>query len=97
MTDNQVGATRFILREGGTMGDLYSMVDLQRDHNGNIYINPEGNVSTVSVADKPIKLGSVLPKGNLAWSNSFTWKTSLQASCSQRVSGGRLLTHSGSP
>lgn len=74
MTDNQVGATRFILREGGTMGDLYSMVDLQRDHNGNIYINPEGNVSTVSVADKPIKLGSVLPKGNLAWSNSFTWK-----------------------
>ncbi|MDE7472801.1 MAG: SusC/RagA family TonB-linked outer membrane protein [Muribaculaceae bacterium] len=74
MSENQVGATRFILREGGTMGDLYSMLDLQRDANGNIYIDANGNVATTSVADKPIKLGSVLPKGNLAWSNSFRYK-----------------------
>ena len=74
MSDTQVGATRFILREGGTMGDLYSMLDLQRDSNGNIYVDPAGNVSTASVADQPIKLGSVLPKGNLAWNNSFRWK-----------------------
>lgn len=74
MSENQVGATRFILREGGTMGDLYSVLDLQRDSNGNIYVDPSGNVSTTTVADQPIKLGSVLPKGNLAWNNSFRWK-----------------------
>lgn len=74
MGDNAVGATRFILREGGTMGDLYSLLDLQRDSNGNIYVDPTGNVSTTSVADQPIKLGSVLPKGNLAWSNTFRYK-----------------------
>lgn len=74
MDETQVGATRFILREGGTMGDLYSMLDLQRDSNGNIYVDANGRVSTTSVADQPIKLGSVLPKGNLAWSNSFRWK-----------------------
>lgn len=74
MSDTQVGATRFILREGGTMGDLYSMLDLQRDSNGNLYVDAAGNVATVSVADQPIKLGSVLPKGNLAWNNSFRWK-----------------------
>ena len=74
MSDYQVGATRFILREGGTMGDLYSVLDLQRDANGNVYVDQNGNVATVSVADNPIKLGSVLPKGNLAWNNSFRWK-----------------------
>ncbi len=74
MSDTQVGATRFILREGGSMGDLYSVVDLSRDANGNIYVDANGNVSTVNVADKPIKLGSVLPKGNLAWNNTFRYK-----------------------
>ncbi|MDE6384304.1 MAG: SusC/RagA family TonB-linked outer membrane protein [Paramuribaculum sp.] len=74
MGDNAVGATRFILREGGTMGDLYSMLDLQRDANGQIYVDASGNPSTVTVADQPIKLGSVLPKGNLAWNNTFRWK-----------------------
>lgn len=74
MTDTQVGATRFILREGGSMGDLYSMVDLQRDSNGNIFIDTNGNVASYSVAENPIKLGSVLPKGNMAWSNTFRWK-----------------------
>ncbi len=74
MSDHQVGATRFILREGGTMGDLYSMLDLKHDSNGNIYIDGAGNGATTTVADTPIKLGSVLPKGNLAWTNSFRWK-----------------------
>lgn len=73
-TGTNVAGTRFLLREGGTMGDLYSMYDLQRDSNGKIYIDADGNVSSVSVADNPIKLGSVLPKGNLAWNNTFRWK-----------------------
>lgn len=88
MSDTQVGATRFILREGGTMGDLYSMLDLARDANGNIYIDANGNVATSSVADNPIKLGSVLPKGNLAWSNTFRYKNlSASAMFSARLGG----------
>ncbi len=71
-----LGAAHFILREGGTMGDLYSTIDLQRDSNGNIYVDQTGAVSTGGAMAKEeyIKLGSVLPKGNLAWNNSFRWK-----------------------
>ena len=63
----------FILREGGSLGDLYSLVDLKRDSNGMIYINENGQVSkeNISDPDKYIKLGSVLPKANLAWNNNF--------------------------
>ena len=63
----------FILREGGSLGDLYSLVDLRRDSNGMIYINENGQVSkeNISDPDKYIKLGSVLPKANLAWNNNF--------------------------
>jgi outer membrane receptor protein involved in Fe transport len=64
---------RFILKEGGTMGDLYSLYDLQRDSDGNIYIDPEGNITAVR-AEEPIKLGSVLPKSNMSWRNDFTYK-----------------------
>jgi TonB-linked SusC/RagA family outer membrane protein len=73
---DQVGATRFILREGGTMGDLYSTVDIRRDSNGNIYIDENGEVSKGDKlsSDQYIKLGSVLPSGNLAWNNTFTYK-----------------------
>lgn len=79
---NNLGATHFILREGGSMGDLYSSADVMRDANGNIYIDQDGNVaqSQIKDASQYIKLGSVLPKGNLAWSNTFRWKN-LSASC----------------
>lgn len=70
-----LGSTRFILKEGGTMGDLYSLMDLRRDANGAIYINENNTVTTQSLeANNYIKLGSVLPKGNLGWRNNFTWK-----------------------
>lgn len=67
---------RFILREGGSMGDLYSRTDLRRDANGAIYMDESNNVYTQKIdnPDSYIKLGSVLPKGNLAWRNNFMWK-----------------------
>lgn len=73
---NNLGATHFILREGGSMGDLYSSADVLRDSNGNIYVDQDGNtaLSPIKNASDYIKLGSVLPKGNLAWSNTFRWK-----------------------
>ncbi|MDR1884202.1 MAG: SusC/RagA family TonB-linked outer membrane protein [Prevotella sp.] len=68
------GDTRFILKEGGTLGDLYSLSDLQRDSNGYIYVDAAGNISKISVADNPVKLGSVLPKANMSWRNDLSWK-----------------------
>lgn len=63
----------FILKKGGTLGDLYSSADLQRDSNGNVYIDPNGNVA-VNDNTGDIKLGSVFPKSNMAWRNDFSWK-----------------------
>lgn len=71
-----LGSTRFLLKKGGTMGDIYSTIDLVRDSKGAIYIDPDNRVATAQIQDKEsyIKLGSVLAKGNLAWNNSFSYK-----------------------
>ncbi len=71
-----LGSTRFLLKKGGTMGDIYSTIDLVRDSNGAIYVDPDNRVATTQIQDKEdyIKLGSVLAKGNLAWNNSFSYK-----------------------
>ena len=70
-----LGSTRFILKEGGSMGDLYSLIDLKRDSKGGIAIDQNGDVATKTLdAKNYIKLGSVLPDGNLAWRNHFNWK-----------------------
>ena len=67
------GKAKFILKEGGTLGDLYTHADLKRDINGNILVDNDGNVTAIDNAGD-IKLGSVLPKANLAWNNSFSYK-----------------------
>lgn len=71
-----LGNARFLLREGGSMGDLYSTVDLRRDADGNVYVDEDGSiyVETITNSDDYIKLGSVLPKANMAWRNDFSWK-----------------------
>ena len=71
-----LGETRFLLKEGGTMGDIYSLIDLKRDSNGAIYTDRDGKLATETIQDpnQYIKLGSVLPDGNLAWRNNFSWK-----------------------
>jgi TonB-linked SusC/RagA family outer membrane protein len=63
----------FILKEGGTLGDLYSIYDLQRDSYGSVYVDQDENVTPVR-AKEPIKLGSVFPKANMGWRNDFSWK-----------------------
>ena len=65
--------TKFILKEGGTLGDLYTNADFIRDDKGYIQIDKNGDVAkTDNLPD--IKLGSVFPKANLAWNNSFSYK-----------------------
>jgi tonB-linked outer membrane protein, susC/ragA family len=67
------GQAHFIQKEGGTLGDLYSLSDIKRDSQGRVYIDNEGKVYTDNnVGD--IKLGSVFPKCNMAWRNDFSWK-----------------------
>lgn len=68
-----LGSARFVLKKGGSLGDLYSTADIRRDSNGNIYVDANGEVSSNTQAED-IKLGSVFPKCNLAWRNDFKWK-----------------------
>ena len=53
-----LGKAKYILKKGGTMGDLYTT---------------SGNFVTTDVGEE-IYLGSVLPDYNLAWRNDFSWK-----------------------
>lgn len=71
-----LGDTRFLMREGGSMGDLYSLIDLKRDSNNAIYVDPDGNIARTQITDPDnyIKLGSVLPEANMAWSNNFKYR-----------------------
>ena len=63
---------RFILKVGGSVGDLSSQSDLLRDSNNKIYVNADGNVAVNDKADD-IYLGSVFPKANMAWRNDFQY------------------------
>ena len=71
-----LGDARFLLMEGGTLGDLYSLVDLKYDDNNAIYVDENGNIPTQSIEDvrKFVKLGSVLPDANMSWRNDFRWR-----------------------
>lgn len=71
-----LGNVRFILREGGSLGDIYSRADLRRDSNGDIYQDADGNifVDNKTLTKDFIKLGSVFPDANLAWRNDFRWR-----------------------
>lgn len=82
-----LGKARFILKEGGTLGDLYTQSDLKRDDNGMIDIDPTGAVNIENNLPD-IKLGSVFPKANLAWNNRFSWKgIRLNALFTARIGG----------
>ena len=67
-----LGQARFILKKGGSLGDLYSTQDFVRDDNGKILVNADGTVNTRTV--EAFKIGSVFPKSNMSWRNEFKWK-----------------------
>lgn len=82
-----LGRARFILKKGGTLGDLYTQSDLKRDNSGMVEIDPSGALTTEDNLPD-IKLGSVFPKANLAWSNRFEWRgISLGALFTARIGG----------
>ena len=62
-----------VLKKGGGMGDIYKYTDFKRDAEGNIALDSNGNVMQTNLSN-PQYRGSVLPKGNLGFSNDFSWK-----------------------
>lgn len=82
-----LGKARFILKTGGSLGDLYTQSDLKRDDNGMVEISSAGSLATVN--NRPdIKLGSVFPKCNMAWNNQFSWKgINVSALLTARIGG----------
>ena len=69
---NANNAYRMILKEGGTMGDIY-VSSLKRDLNGNIYVNPGTGKFEVDKGNF-VKIGEAAPKYSLSFRNKFTWK-----------------------
>ena len=68
-----LGKSKFILKQGGTLGDLYTTSDVQTNDRGYIEIDENGDIAITDEADE-IFLGTVFPKYNLAWRNDFSWK-----------------------
>lgn len=62
----------FILKKGGTMGDLWVKRDLEMDENGYYKVIP----GTDQLKDVGVekKVGSVLPKWNMGFRNDFSYK-----------------------
>ena len=68
-----LGKAKYILKEGGTLGDLYTTSNLRFNDNGYIEVDKSGNLLLTDEGDD-IYLGSVFPDHTLAWRNDFSWK-----------------------
>lgn len=66
-------APRVLLREGGSMSDVYFNHLIKRDENGNTFVDNNGNIQMEETKEF-IKAGSLAPKANVGWSNNFTYK-----------------------
>ena len=82
-----LGKAKYIIKKGGTLGDLYTTSNLKYDENGYVQIDRNGNLVTTDVGED-IYLGSVFPDYNLAWRNDFDWKgVHLGILCTARIGG----------
>ena len=68
-----LGKAKYIIKKGGTLGDLYTTSNLKYDENGYIQVDRNGNLVTTDTGED-IYLGSVFPDYNMAWRNDFAWK-----------------------
>lgn len=80
------GSYKMILKEGGSMGDIY-VNTLRVEEHGAIYVHPSDHV-VAAETNKYVYAGNSSPKYNMGWSNSLTWnKISLGFLFSARVGG----------
>lgn len=85
-TLGEQGSPRILLYEGGGMADIYIERELLTDMNGNLYVDASGNVQLTDI--EPKKVGSLLPKFNMGWSNTFSYKgIDLNVLFSARIGG----------
>ncbi|MEG0807014.1 MAG: SusC/RagA family TonB-linked outer membrane protein, partial [Alistipes sp.] len=68
-----LGKAKYILKQGGSLGDLYTTSNLKFNDNGYAEVDKGGNLVLTDEGDQ-IYLGSVFPKYNLAWRNDFRYK-----------------------
>lgn len=81
-------APRVILTEGGSMTDIYVYNQLQKDNNGNIYVNPTTGGLSIHTSETPDKVGDLNADFNLGWRNNFSYKgVDLGIVLSARVGG----------
>lgn len=66
-------APRVLLREGGSMSDLYYNHVIMRDENGHTFVDNDGNIKMEETKEF-VKAGTLAPKANLGWSNNFNYK-----------------------
>lgn len=79
-------APRVILREGGSLSDIYAHHVVAHDLNGNVDVDNNGKIKMQEV--EPFKLGQLAPKANLGWSNTFSYSgVSLGVVLTARIGG----------
>ncbi len=79
-------APQVILREGGTMSDVYVRHELARTGNGHILVDSNGNLSMMQTEAR--KVGSLAPRYNLGWNSGVGWNgVSLGLVVTARVGG----------
>ncbi|MEG0320038.1 MAG: TonB-dependent receptor, partial [Niameybacter sp.] len=69
---SKTGSYSMILKEGGSIGDLYTSNKLREDNQGFIYVDP--NTNTLQTVDCIQKVGSANPDFNLGFRNSFSYR-----------------------
>ena len=66
------GSYKMVLKEGGSMGDIY-VNTLNTDEHGAIYVDP-GSQTVVATPNKFVFAGNNNPSFTLNWGNEFKWK-----------------------
>lgn len=79
-------APQVILRQGGSLTDIYVNHFIKRDLNGYVDVSNSGSISMEET--EPVKVGQLAPKANFGWSNTFSYKgISLGIVLTARVGG----------
>ena len=68
-----LGRAKYVLKKGGTLGDLYTTSAIKLNDKGYIELDDSGQISIVDDGVDRY-LGSVFPDYNLAWRNDFSWR-----------------------
>lgn len=68
-----LGRAKYILKKGGTLGDLYTSSDLKKNDQGYIEVDNSGGVTVIDDGED-MYLGTVFPKYNLSWRNDLNYK-----------------------